>query len=125
MNKVKVNICGKDYALTTEESQSYVTTLANRLDGKIMEILNSGSSVSLQSATMVTALSLMDETYKLNESIDNIRTQIKGYVDDAARARVERDDMLRFAEELSVKIQKLESEIKLLRLKDGITLEKK
>lgn len=125
MNKVKVNICGKDYALTTEESQSYVTTIANRLDSRITEILNSGSSISLQSATMVTALSLMDETYKLNESIDNIRTQIKGYVDDAARARVERDDMLRFAEELSVKVQKLESEIKLLRLKDGITLEKK
>lgn len=124
MNKVRVNICGKEYSLTTEESQGYVSMLAAKLEESITELLNSSSSVSLQAATIVTALSLMDETVKLNESIDNIRTQIKEYVDDAARARVERDDMLHFAEELSAKVQKLESENKLLRLKDEIPSKK-
>lgn len=119
-NKVRVTICGKEYALQTDESPSYVIGLAKRLDKQITELVNSGDNISIQAAAIIAALSALDEANKSNESIDNIRTQIKDYVDDAGRARMERDEALKEIELLRGKIASLENDIKLMQLKGSI-----
>ena len=119
-NKVRVTICGKEYALQTDESPSYVIGLAKRLDKQITELVNSGDNISIQAAAIIAALSALDEANKSNESIDNIRTQIKEYVDDAGRARMERDEALKELELLRGKIASLENDIKLMQLKGSI-----
>jgi len=119
-NKVRVTICGKEYALQTDESPSYVIGLAKRLDRQITELVNSGDNISIQAAAIIAALSALDEANKSNESIDNIRTQIKDYVDDAGRARMERDEALKEIELLRGKIASLENDIKLMQLKGSI-----
>ncbi|HOV41707.1 MAG TPA: cell division protein ZapA [Oscillospiraceae bacterium] len=119
-NKVRVTICGKEYALQTDESPSYVIGLAKRLDRQITELVNSGDNISIQAAAIIAALSALDEANKSNESIDNIRTQIKEYVDDAGRARMERDEALKELELLRGKIASLENDIKLMQLKGSI-----
>ncbi|MCX7658324.1 MAG: cell division protein ZapA [Oscillospiraceae bacterium] len=119
-NKVRVTICGKEYALQTDESPSYVIGLAKRLDRQITELVNSGDNISIQAAAIIAALSALDEANKSNESIDNIRTQIKDYVDDAGRARMERDEALKELELLRGKVASLENDIKLMQLKGSI-----
>ncbi len=121
-NKVRVTICGKEYALQTDESPSYVIGLAKRLDKQITDLVNSGDNISIQAAAIIAALSALDEANKSNESIDNIRTQIKDYVDDAGRARMERDEALKELELLRGKVASLENDLKLMQLKGSINV---
>ncbi len=115
-NKVKVTICGKEYALQTEEVPSYVINLAKKLDTQINEMINSADNISVAAASALVALSALDEAHKANENLDNIRTQIKDYVDEASRARAEKDEKVREIELLKTKISSLENEIKVKKL---------
>lgn len=120
MNKVKVTVCGKEFALATEEAPSYFLALAKKLDSEILKMVDMGDNISVQSAAILVGLSAFDEIQKLNDSIDNIRTQVKEYVDDACKARLERDDADKQVEELKAKIANLENELNLLKLKEDV-----
>ncbi len=119
-NRVTVTICGKNYTINTDDSPSYVITLAKRLDKQINDMVATNSNINLPMAAVMSALSYMDEAYKASESIDNIRTQIKDYVDDAGRARLERDEAYREIEMLKTKVLSLENEIKVIKLKQTV-----
>lgn len=120
LNKVKVTICGREYALQTDESPSYSMGLAKRLDKQINEMVNSADNLSVAAAAVFIALSYMDEANKSTESIDNIRTQIKDYVDDAGRARLERDEIAKELEMLKTRYACLENDLKFNKLKDTL-----
>lgn len=121
LNKVRVTICGKEYALQTDEVPSYTINLAKKLDTQINSIMSSSDNISVTAAAVLTALGAMDEAYKANENLDNIRTQITGYVDEAAKARAERDEAVKEMELLKTKIACLENDAKLKKLKDMTT----
>lgn len=120
MNKVKVTVCGKEFALQTEEVPSYFIGLAKKLDRDIMRMVELGDNISVQSAAILVALSSYDETQKANDSIDNIRTQIKEYVDDACKSRNERDEAIKELTTLKTKVANLENEINFRKLKDNV-----
>ncbi len=120
LNEVKVVICGKEYKLRTSESPSYVYALGRALEAKINEIMNSGSGSSPYAASMMVALSLLDDLNKANQRLDSIRTQTKEYVDEAGRTRIERDSAQKEIEVLKSKIVQLENMVKLRQLKDSI-----
>lgn len=120
LNDVKVSICGKEYKLKTSESPNYVYALARALENKINEIMNSGSGSSPYAASMMVALSLLDDLNKANQRLDNIRTQTKEYVDEAGRTRIERDAAQKEIDVLKSKIEQLENMVKLRQLKDSI-----
>lgn len=120
MNKVKVTVCGKDYSLMSEEKPSYYTSLAKKVENTINEMLSQSKSLTIQSAAVLAALSAFDDAQKANESIDNIRTQIKEYVNDACKARAERDEAQREIDALKIKISQLENDLKIAEMKAGI-----
>lgn len=120
MNKVRVTICGKEYALKTEETASYFITLAKKVENTIDQMTAQSDSITIQSAAVLTALSAFDDAQKANESIDNIRTQIKEYVDEACRARAERDDALKEVETLKARVAELENELNIEKMKKTI-----
>lgn len=120
MNKVKVTICGKDYSLMSEEKPSYYTSLAKKVENTINEMTSQSRSLTIQSAAVLAALSAFDDAQKANESIDNIRTQIKEYVNDACKARAERDEAQKEIDALKIKISELENDLKIAEMKAGI-----
>ena len=95
INRVKVVLCGREYVLQTEDAPSYVYQLAKNLEKRISDITEENPRVSAHSAVMMVALSTMDELTKANNSIEVIRSQVKEYVDEAGKARLERDAALR------------------------------
>jgi len=95
MSRVKVVLCGKEYVLQTEEAPSYVYQLAKTLEKRISDITEKSPRISAHSAVMMVALSTMDELTKANASVEVIRSQVKEYVDEAGKARMERDAALR------------------------------
>ena len=120
MNKVKVTICGKEFSLKTDEAPDYFTKLAEKVDSEIYKMASSADNMSIQSAAVLVALSAFDEAQKANDSIDNIRTQIKEYVDDACKARLERDEALKNEKSLLARISALENELKIRHMKSDI-----
>lgn len=120
MNKVKVTICGKDFSLKTDEEPSYFIELAKKVDDEIAAMMASAENMSIQSAAILVALAAFDEAKKSSDSIDNIRTQIKEYVDEACQARSERDEALKKEKELKAKISALENELKIKDMKSDI-----
>jgi cell division protein ZapA len=119
-NEVKVTICGKEYKLKTSESPNYVFALARTLESKINEIINSGSGSSPYGASIMVALSLLDDLNKANQKLDSIRTQTKEYVDEAGRSRIEKDAAQKEIEVLRSKIVQLENMVKLKQLSESI-----
>lgn len=118
LNRVKVVLCGKEYVLQTEDAPSYVYQLAKTLEKRISDITENNPRVSAHSAVMMVALSTMDELTKANNSVEVIRSQVKEYVDEAGKARLERDAALREIEALKGKIEQIESLQKLKTLKE-------
>ena len=68
-------------------------------------------SLSVQDAAVLTALDCLDELSKANQNIENIRTQIKDYVDDAGRARSQADEAQKEIRELQAKVHDLEEQL--------------
>lgn len=120
MSKVKVTICGREYSLQTDESPEYIIALAARVDKEINDLVKTSPNFGIQNAAVFTALTALDEAQKANSSIDNIRSQIKAYVDDAAKARASEARLkaeVKELRELRTRIAELEKENKELKKK--------
>ncbi|MBQ1460076.1 MAG: cell division protein ZapA [Oscillospiraceae bacterium] len=93
-NRVTMNICGEDYTLIAEESPSYMERVGKLVDEKLSEVLSAGS-VSRTDAAILAAINLADELLKAQESGENLRRQVKTYLDEAAQAKNEASELKR------------------------------
>ena len=84
-NKVKVNICGTDYYLTTDEPIGLVQDAAARVDTEMRNLLNADSRMDLLKAAVLTALIHTADTGRSDASADNLRMQMKQYLDENNR----------------------------------------
>ena len=87
-NRITVNICGTDYTLMAEESPSYMQKVAAIVDGKMGEMMASGR-ISRIDAAVLAAMNIADEMLKQQSGTENLRGQLKGYLDEANRAKTE------------------------------------
>lgn len=124
-NKVKITICGKEYSLQADEQPAYVQQLAVRLDQKITELMEENDTLSLSSAAILVGLSLMDDSYKTSSDMDNIRGEIRNYVEEAGRARAEADNLRCALEDREREIENLKTELGLKELRRNISPDEK
>ncbi len=106
-NRVRLNIRGSEYIVVSEENESYIREMGDTVDRRIEEILKSNPSMSVTAAAVLAALDFCDEGRKASDSADNLRLQIKDYLEDAAKARLQADEMVRENERLQREIQML------------------
>lgn len=123
-NKARLVVAGKEYVLKTSEDPEYISVLGKRLDEKINNVMNSSDTITLTSAAILVGIELLDEKLKVNDDIDNIRTQITSYVDEAASARLEVDKLKEKIEQQKREIKKLKTELELNQLKGTIKNDK-
>ena len=71
-------------------SEEELHELAHEIDLKMAEILR-GARVSTTQAAVLVALQYADEAKKNSGTTDNLRLQLKEYLEDAAKAKSERD----------------------------------
>lgn len=90
-NTVKLNICGINYFINTDESAEYTENLGKRIDERMSQILKKGSLITMTQAAVLVALEMADELSKSEANVDNFRSQIKDYLEDSAKAKSERD----------------------------------
>ena len=93
-NRISVTICGEEYTFTAEESPSYMQKVAGMVDEKMSYILNN-SHVSRTDAAILAAVNIADEYFKNQGASENIRAQLKGYLDEASKAKAEVSELKR------------------------------
>ena len=91
VNKVRVTIAGAPYAIATTDSESYITSLAKKLDEDITKLLDDNVNLSVTKAAVFCAMDYLDEYRKSAGSAGKMRSQIQGYIADAARVKISED----------------------------------
>ena len=93
-NRVVVTICGEDYTFVAEESTSYMQKVGAYVGDKMNEILNT-AKVGRTDAAVLTAANIADELFKSQAASEQLRGQIKGYLDEAGKAQAEVSELKR------------------------------
>ena len=93
-NRVVINICGEDYTFVAEESAAYMEKVGAYVSGKMQEVLD-GAKVGRTDAAVLTAANITDELFKAQSASEQLRSQIKGYLDEAGKAQSEVSELKR------------------------------
>ena len=109
-NKIKLNIAGTSYVINSADSEAHVLELANTLDTDMKQILENSPSASVTAAAVICALTYLDRLDKSDSSADNMRKQVRQYLEDANTARMEAEKVKMELEKLKVDIQYLKNQ---------------
>ena len=99
-NKIKLEICGASYVIATTDTEEYVLGLAEKRDADMTQMMTNNPSASIATAAVITALGYLDELKKSTSGADNMRAQIKDYLEDAAKAKLSAEEARREVERL-------------------------
>lgn len=93
-NKVTMNICGQEYTLVADESAAYMEKVGALVDEKMRQVLDA-LHVSQTDAAVLAAVNLADELLKNQAAAENLRRQVKNYLDEATQAKNEVSELKR------------------------------
>ena len=93
-NRVTMSICGEEYTLVAEESSAYMEKVGALVDKKMSELMDT-AHMGRGAAAVLAAVNIADELYKAQESAENLRRQLKTYLDEAAQAKAEISELKR------------------------------
>lgn len=110
-NKVNLKISGSTYSILTEDDPEYVENLGEIIDEELRLTMQSSPSLSLTQCAVLVALDQADSCKKASALADNLRAQIKDYLEDASRARMEVDVARREIDRLNREISDLREKL--------------
>lgn len=115
-NLVNVRIFNRPYNLSTDDQESYIKKISSIVDEKIRGAISAAPGMNVIDAAILTALEAVDEKQKALSTIDDLRSQIKDYVDDAGEARLKCDEAQKELRALKAKYADLEKEVEIRRM---------
>jgi cell division protein ZapA len=77
MNSVEVYILGQRYTIKGEASEEHIRKLAAFVDSKLKEVHNSSPNISPVKASILAALNIADELFKLKNEQDEMTKYIE------------------------------------------------
>ncbi len=110
-NRIKLNICGTECVISSDDSESYIRSIGEEVEKAMEDILARNERISVTLAAIITALSYCDEAHKACGGADNLRSQIKDYLEDSSRARTEAEEAKREIERMRREIQALRARL--------------
>ena len=93
-HRVTVTICGNEYTFLAEEDSAYVEKVAAYVDQRMTDILES-TKAGRTDAAVLTAANIADELFKAQEIAENLRFQLKEYLDEASKSKNEISELKR------------------------------
>lgn len=104
-NKVKIEILGSTYTISTNESEEYVKELGVKLNDAIAAVMKNNDALSVTAALMLVALDYLDSLKKSEENADNIRSQLTEYMNDSGKSLGELSFLKRENEKLRKRLE--------------------
>ena len=93
-NRITISICDEEYTFVAEEAPSYMQKVGSYVNDKMSELLDA-AKVGRTDAAVLTAVNITDELFKAQAEADQLRAQIKGYLDEAGKAQSEASELKR------------------------------
>ena len=106
-NRVTLRIGGAEYSVVADADTSYILAIGEEVDSFVTQMMKNNEQISTTVAAVFAALEFCDRARKADASADNLRSQIKGYVEEAGRARLDVDEARREINRLNQQIQVL------------------
>lgn len=88
MNRVNVTIAERTFTLLTEGDAAETQKIAEYVDGKLAETLTAGK-LSLIDGCILSAMNITEELFKEQESSENLRRQLKEYLEESTKLKLE------------------------------------
>jgi cell division protein ZapA len=89
-----MNICGEEYTLVADESSAYMEKVGALVDQRMAELMEA-AHMGRSDAAVLAAVNIADELFKAQESAENLRRQLKTYLDEATQAKAEASELKR------------------------------
>lgn len=120
--KVEVKINNAEYVLLTNEPEEYVQRVALLVNKRMAQLLEGNRTLSTAMAAVLTAINIADDLLKSEEIQDNLRSELKRYMEDAessseelAAKKLEVEKLKEDMHKLQIELAKRETEISSLR----------
>lgn len=106
-NNVTVTVWGTEYTVVAEESEEYIKSIAAAVDKEMEQVSSAFPRLSAAMVAVLAAINFCDSYTKAQQSADNLRAQIKAYLEDASKARAELNETKRQMAMMSNEIEAL------------------
>lgn len=93
-NRVSVTIDGREYNIIAAEDEAYVRKVAAHVDEQVRAVIE-GSRVSSVDGITLAAMNIADQYYKEQAASENLRRQLKEYLEEGAKQKLEISELKR------------------------------
>ena len=97
--------------ISSDDSEEYIRAIGAVVARSINSMRKQNDRISVAAAAVFAALNFCDDSHKAQAAADNLRSQIKNYVEDASRARMEADEARREIDRLSRELHTLRARL--------------
>mgnify|MGYP001126301018 FL=1 len=87
VNRVKIEVAGSRYTISTTEEPGYVEELAKELDAQLTKLLGKNASLSINDALILCSLQFLADGRQTEKTADRLRQQFSGYMEEIKRAK--------------------------------------
>lgn len=87
-NRITVNVGGQSYTLIALEDGAYIQQVAAHVNHELDQVMD-GNRLSIADGAVLTALNIADQYFKEMETSENLRRQLKEYLEESARVKLE------------------------------------
>jgi cell division protein ZapA len=110
-NRVTLKICGYDFIILSDDDEEYICNIGQKVEDHINRLVNYSGTMSTSMAAIFTALEFCDDAAKADQAADNLRSQIKDYLEDAVRAKSEASELRRHEQNLNRELRELHAKL--------------
>ena len=108
-NIVKISVGGQIYNLATNDKTGEAKALAADLDKKVTRLMKESTGCTYTQAVVLAALDYAQTAKQAMESEQKLRSEVRAYLEDSAKAKTERDKANRELERLKLKLKRSQS----------------
>ena len=110
-NRIKLTICGCECALCSDDSENYIRSIGDEVQKSVDGIMSQNERISVTMAAVISALDFCDAAHKASASAENLRAQIKNYLEDSSHARMDAEESRRELERVKRENQTLRARL--------------
>ncbi len=110
-NRIRLSICGCELALCSEENESDIRSIGDEVQKTIDEMMEKNERLSVTMAAIIAALDYCDAAHRATAAADNLRSQIKDYLEDSSHARMDAEESHRELERVRRENQTLRARL--------------
>lgn len=109
--KVEVKINNIEYTLVTNEPEEYVQRVAVLVNKRMQQITENAPRLSTAMKSVLTAINIADEYLKNESVLENMRVELKGYIEQTKGLGTELEAKKLEVEKLREDVHKLQIEL--------------